>query len=967
MAKAVRRGVAALLGLGLVVVATMLLVESPWARHWLEGQVSQRLNGRAVAIGALDIDWGWPLTVRLEEVSVDNSAWARQKRLLHLASLSVALDTTRLLQGRVELESLALVRPELHLRRHPDGRRNWTGLLGTRAEAGSGSGRRPERVSVERGRLTYHDPARDIGLSVALQTGRDGTQAPGLIIAARGVVRGQSLRASGRGAPLEDLMASRDDYPLAVDARLGQVRARLDGRLDGAHLVGRIELVAAEEADLAGLVGRPGLDLPALDLTGRLDLVPSRWALDDIDGHLGESHVAGTLAFVPGGRPRLEARLRADRLSLERWGITRLRRPEERRETEREIEETLEEITWNRRWAQLLAPLRRLDAELELAVGRLGYGDTLLEDVAVDGRLEANRLDLERLHVARGQSALTTRGWLEVGAGTLAGDLDTRVTRLDLGELLAPLGYPEAGTLDGRLRVRITEATLAFDDTSLDYRAPAQSLALTLNAETAPVTGDTVPGVHLRGRGRYRDEPFAYDLTVGPLLDLNAPDRPYPVRGLITSRDTRLRVDGSIQQPLQLAAVTGRFQLSGPSPSRLTPLLGLTLPELPPYELSGEVQVRENRVRLRDARGRVGDSDLAGELRLHLGERHRVQARLMSRRLDLDDLGPLVGLAPDTGPGEEASPEQRRRARQQARRPGVFPDRRWNLAGLRRMDAEVTYRAASVNARHVPLSDVAVDLALERGRLTLAPLRVGLGGGEVTGRARLDARGEALQGDLAIALRRVNLKPLLQRAGLPEVARDSAGTLGGEGALRFRGRSLDESMASLDGTLELAMAGGRLDMLLIEAIGLDVGEALLAALSESQQVAMRCAYARLDSDRGRAALQQLFIDTDDSNLTGGGAIDLDAERLELVFEAHPKDVSLPASNSPVTLRGPLEDPRVEVVSRELVARGVLSVLGALIAPPLAILPWIEPGTGESVGPGCRRVLEDFPATPAGDS
>lgn len=174
-------------------------------------------------------------------------------------------------------------------------------------------------------------------------------------------------------------------------------------------------------------------------------------------------------------------------------------------------------------------------------------------------------------------------------------------------------------------------------------------------------------------------------------------------------------------------------------------------------------------------------------------------------------------------------------------------------------------------------------------------------------------------------------------------------------------------MASLDGTQELAMAGGRLAVLLIEAIGLDVGEALMAALTESRQVAMHCACARLDSDRGRAALERLFIDTDDSNLTGGGAIDLDAERLELVFEAHPKDISLPASNSPVTLRGPLEEPRVEVVSRELVARGGLSVLGAQVAPPLAILPWIEPGTGESVGPGCRRVLEDFPAAPAGES
>ncbi|WP_227368998.1 hypothetical protein [Halomonas sp. M20] len=78
--------------------------------------------------------------------------------------------------------------------------------------------------------------------------------------------------------------------------------------------------------------------------------------------------------------------------------------------------------------------------------------------------------------------------------------------------------------------------------------------------------------------------------------------------------------------------------------------------------------------------------------------------------------------------------------------------------------------------------------------------------------------------------------------------------------------------------------------------------------------------------------------------------------MNLVFESHSKDASLLASDSPIRLQGPFDSPGVDLVSRELISRGVLSVLGALVAPPLAILPWVDLGTGEGVGPGCEKVM-----------
>ncbi|WP_415845784.1 AsmA-like C-terminal region-containing protein [Stutzerimonas zhaodongensis] len=239
------------------------------------------------------------------------------------------------------------------------------------------------------------------------------------------------------------------------------------------------------------------------------------------------------------------------------------------------------------------------------------------------------------------------------------------------------------------------------------------------------------------------------------------------------------------------------------------------------------------------------------------------------------------------------------------------------------------------------------------------PLTLAIGKGKANGRLRLDVRPQQPTGELQLDITSVNLSPVLREADLPQVAQDSAGTMGGQLDLTFEGQSLGAMAADLDGKLELAMSGGKLDMLAVELLGLDAGEAAVAALADSDQVDMNCAYLRFVSNQGTASLAQLYINTSDSNITGGGEIDLGSEQLDLAFETRAKDFSLLSGNSPIQLKGTLSDPQVSVVSDQLIARVLASVAGALIAPPLAILPWVEAGLGEGSGVGCRKALAEF--------
>ncbi|WP_227368999.1 hypothetical protein [Halomonas sp. M20] len=117
-------------------------------------------------------------------------------------------------------------------------------------------------------------------------------------------------------------------------------------------------------------------------------------------------------------------------------------------------------------------------------------------------------------------------------------------------------------------------------------------------------------------------------------------------------------------------------------------------------------------MRLFDLDGYFAVSDVSGDVRLRLGERSILWATLKPRRLELDDLAPLFGGTPQTGPDEAASARQQRRATRQTQQAGIFTDVKWSLKRLRRMDADVVYRADNVQVEDIPMTSLKLNLTL---------------------------------------------------------------------------------------------------------------------------------------------------------------------------------------------------------------------------------------------------------------
>ena len=210
--------------------------------------------------------------------------------------------------------------------------------------------------------------------------------------------------------------------------------------------------------------------------------------------------------------------------------------------------------------------------------------------------------------------------------------------------------------------------------------------------------------VRVHAAGRLRGEAVDLQATLAPLMTLADKTQPYPVDIALRLGETRLAAKGDMIDPLDRADFNLAVKARGANPQDLYRLVGVSLPSLPPYDLSGHLARSEDRWRVSELDGKVGDSDIRGTLSVDLrGEVPVWQAELQSQLLDPDDLAGLIGGEPDASPNETASPRQRQAAIDEQHDADVLADDPLPRDQLRAVRADVSYTALHVRRDTLPL------------------------------------------------------------------------------------------------------------------------------------------------------------------------------------------------------------------------------------------------------------------------
>jgi len=510
----------------------------------------------------------------------------------------------------------------------------------------------------------------------------------------------------------------------------------------------------------------------------------------------------------------------------------------------------------------------------------------------------------------------------EIEFGISGPDLSDVERMLASIELVEALGTP-ATTFDLSGSVRVTAAGYEIDD-----------LLARVDSDEVRVRGTVGPQPQFSGTDLVIEGSGADGSWIGDLALLPLPAEPYRVQGRVQRLesgyrfenleaefgDYRVEVEGVLGEPPRLEGTNLDVSAEGPD---LTPIRRFA--DLPVwldgrFSVSGHADGTPEEFSVERLRVKLGDSDLAGSLRIDLRGKPFIYADLTSDQLDLAGLlGASFGEAnveiaeptaadPPAEPSTHASNSKKNRL--------LISDEAFDADALGYLNLDLDLSATRVASRGSRLRDLKIGVDLLDGKLSVNPF-------EVTGE-----KGAVLDGSLVFApvpegyALRTRLRMENARADFMSYGNDPAlwPRLDLELELAGTGNSPHAVAASLNGWTTVRIGEGHIDNSVLSLITADVLATLIDTLNpfgeHEPYMQLECGLAHVEFTDGIARLEPLAVQSRKMTLVGNGRVRLSSEELDLKWAAKPrKGVGLSAStvtNRFIKLGGTLSAPSLEI-------------------------------------------------------
>jgi uncharacterized protein involved in outer membrane biogenesis len=325
-----------------------------------------------------------------------------------------------------------------------------------------------------------------------------------------------------------------------------------------------------------------------------------------------------------------------------------------------------------------------------------------------------------------------------------------------------------------------------------------------------------------------------------------------------------------------------------------------------------------------------------------------------SQQLRFADLAPLIG-------ADNKAQKQQRGDTTQQPADKALPVETFRTDRLRTMDADVTFEAARIeHPTTTPIDSLNTHIVLDNGLLQLNPLHLGVAGGTIDGKIRIDGGAQPLHGALQLSARHLQLKQLFPTFGPMST---SFGEINGDMAMKAQGNSVAALMGDADGNVKLLMNDGAISKTLLETAGLNIANVVVEKMFGDKTVKINCAAVDLDGDNGLFTSRLFVFDTDDATINVDGTVNFANEHMDLDVVPHTKGFRVFSLRSPLYVKGTFKQPDVGVHAGPLILRGGGALALGVLAPPAALLALIAPSHNEQTNT-CAKVLSSLRDIPA---
>ena len=480
----------------------------------------------------------------------------------------------------------------------------------------------------------------------------------------------------------------------------------------------------------------------------------------------------------------------------------------------------------------------------------------------------------------------------------------------------------------------------------------------TVQAHEKVSRGDPKP-FRVKAGGTINNGPFSLDVAGGPLRALT-PDRPYPFSLAITAGQNEIQAEGKILKPFDPSELELQVEARGRDLAELYYLTQITLPNSPPYEVRAHIVRHGMRIAVKDIAGSWGASDVSGSTDIDAStKRPTVKADLVSRHLYLKDFASITGSRASAAPAslDKARPGSEKKnvaTTPPAQNAELFPNAHLQVKRLHAVDADLRFRATSIEAGKVPFTELALHVKLADGVLSLEPFEFDLPKGRVDGSVRIDSTTVPPTVRIESRARDVGLAQF--KSGGPGAAPPVDGTLDARAVLDGTGDSVHNLMSDANGMMTFVIPSGDIRSAFAELAGIDVAKGIgLLVEKGDQRMPIRCGVAQFALEDGTAHAKDIVFDTQNVLISGEGQIYLGPEKLDLTIQGQPKKLRLLRLRAPVEIKGRLLKPSFRLEPGHVLKQGgAAAALGALLTPLAAVLAFVDPGLAKDQN--CGQLL-----------
>lgn len=405
-------------------------------------------------------------------------------------------------------------------------------------------------------------------------------------------------------------------------------------------------------------------------------------------------------------------------------------------------------------------------------------------------------------------------------------------------------------------------------------------------------------------KARLGKKPIQITGDVGPLSALHA-GRDLKAKLSVLQDDLKVQLDGTFASLAEVKGSRFAIDASGPSLSRLNPLLGLMMPDTPSFTVTAQIEGGERHLLVKKLKVTSGKSDIGGRLSIPLAQGERIEGTLTSRALHLQTF-----LEHSDKPAGDDQP---------------FLERELSTGALQGLDGSVRLKVGHLHLNALELEQVGVEADLEKGHLKLI-----MGAENERMTADVDLKPVGTEWRVALNHKgKIDLGELIDRNRHGDD--ESQAPLDLELHLKGTGKSPAAMLQSVEGQFLMVIGEGKLSETIARHLPLGsvfytlVGT-LLPEDQNKQPGKLECAAVQLDIAKGIATSSKgLALRTDQINILGGGALNLQTGEIDLRFKtAQRKGIGisiLGVADGLVGVTGTLQDPAVSLNVGRAIAYG----------------------------------------------